>query len=315
MGEPVVVAEVIRNGFVESRHLGHAVVMDADGRVVRAWGDPDALVLPRSLNKPAQAVGMLRLGLELPDDLLAMALASHSGEPMHLDRVRAILAGAGLGEDMLQTPADLPAEPAAQAAWIRADRPPAPIAMNCSGKHAAMLATARLQGWGLEDYLDATHPLQQALAATIGELAGEQPTRVGVDGCGAPLVALAATGLARSFRRLALAGPASPEGRAAAAMRLHPELVAGTGRPTTALMQAVPGLIAKDGAEGLFAVALADGSTGVVKVADGAARAAVVAAAALLAVLGVAEEAVAEQRALPVTGGRMVVGRVVSPLA
>lgn len=311
--QPVVLAEVERSGFVECEHHGHAVIVDADGGVVRAWGDPLAMVFPRSSNKPAQAVGMLRAGLDLPPDLLALAQASHSGEAMHLDAVRRILAGAGLDERALQTPDDYPLDDVERDAWVARGDAPCAIAMNCSGKHAAMLATCVMNGWSIDDYLDPAHPLQQSVTSAVSELADERIVHVGVDGCGAPLLSLTLAGLARSLGRIAQSDPAG-DGRVATAMRAHPELVGGSRRPVTEFMRAVPGLLSKDGAEGVWVLALPDGRAAAVKVLDGADRARTVVVAQLLAELGHAD-AVRGLRTLPVLGGGRQVGEIRAAIA
>ncbi len=272
MSAPVVVAEVVRSGFVEGHHHGSVVALAPDGSVEWSVGEVDAQVLPRSCNKPVQALAMVRLGLDLPDDLLALACASHSGEPMHLDGARRILAGAGLDESALQTPPDLPLDDGARADVLRGGGGPTPLAMNCSGKHAAMLATCVLRGWDTATYRDPAHPLQQAIAATYAELTGEPVGTVAVDGCGAPLLSASLTGLARAFRALAVA-VAGPEARVAAAIRRHPEMVSGTHRDELTLLRAVPGAIGKAGAEACYAVALPDGRAFALKIDDGAPRA------------------------------------------
>ncbi|MFH8985914.1 asparaginase [Streptomyces varsoviensis] len=267
-----VLAEVWRGDFLESVHHGSVVCLDADGKAVLTAGPVDVPMYPRSSNKPLQSVGMLRAGLDLDGELLALACASHSGEAFHLDGVRRILAGAGLTEDALQCTAALPIGAESQPAHLAAGLGPSRITMNCSGKHAAMLATCVAAGWSVENYLDPEHPLQLALRATLEDLAGEKSTSVGVDGCGAPLFALTLTGLARAFAKIATAPAGSHEARVAAAMNAHPEYVGGTGRDVTTLMQAIPGAVAKDGAEGVYALALPDGSAIALKIADGSQR-------------------------------------------
>jgi L-asparaginase II len=273
----VPLARVIRSGFAESVHHGALVVLDSDGRPLISAGDVTGPIFPRSSNKPLQAVGMLRAGLDpnqaLPGELLALAQSSHSGQSFHLAGVRRILLTAGLTDADLQNTPDLPLGPDERAAWLGAGQRPTPLAQNCSGKHAAMLATCLAAGWDTTSYLDPTHPLQQALAAAIGELAGEEITATGIDGCGAPLVALSLTGLARAFTRLATAPTGTPESLVAQANREYPEYVGGTGRDVTRLIQGVQGLIAKDGAEGVYAAALPDGRAVALKIADGAERA------------------------------------------
>ncbi|GAA4209985.1 asparaginase [Actinocatenispora rupis] len=273
MGGHELVAEVWRGDFLESEHHGSVVVLDVDSRPVLGVGQPSAPMYPRSSNKPVQATAMLRSGLDLDGDLLALASASHSGETYHVDGVRRILKHAGLSESDLQNTPDLPLGADALAAHHAAGHGPQRITMNCSGKHAAMLATCVVAGWPTTSYLSAEHPLQRAVRRTLEDLSGEQVTHVGVDGCGAPLFAVTLVGLARAFGRIATAHPGTPEGRVAAAMRAHPEYVGGTGRDVTDLMRLVPGLIAKDGAEGVYAAALPDGGAVALKIADGSGRA------------------------------------------
>lgn len=294
--------------------MGHAVIVTSDGQVERAWGDPRTVIFPRSSSKPGQASAMVHAGLDLPPELLALTASSHSGEQLHLDGVARILAEAGLEQDALQTPLDLPLDPVERDSWIRQGRAPRSIAMNCSGKHASMLATCRANDWSTDDYLDPCHPLQQVITVHLAELSGEQAAHVGVDGCGAPVLAMSIAGLARSLSQIVQSSIGSPEHRVATAMRAGPERVGGSRRDVTALMRRVPGLVAKDGAEGVFVVALADGRAGALKVCDGSDRARIVAGAALLVAMGVEEELVAEQRELPVVGGGRPVGRVRSPL-
>jgi len=273
----VPVAEIVRNGFVEGHHYGSVVALARDGSVDWVVGDADVPVLPRSCNKPVQALGMVRLGLDLPHELLALACASHSGEPFHIDGVRRILASAGLAEADLQTPADYPLDDAAREAVIRRGGAREPVLMNCSGKHAAMLATCVANGWPTESYRDIQHPLQQSIAATFADLTGEPIAVTAVDGCGAPLFSASLVGLARAFRRLALGVDASGAAdagarRVADAVRAHPAYVSGTTRDERALLDAVPGAIGKAGAEGCYAVALRDGRAFALKTDDGAAR-------------------------------------------
>jgi L-asparaginase II len=273
----VPVAEIVRNGFVEGHHYGSVVALDADGGVAWSVGDVDSPVLPRSCNKPVQALGMVRHGLDLPPELLALACASHSGEPFHVDGVRRILADAGLSEADLQTPPDYPLDDAAREQVIRDGGSRTPVLMNCSGKHAAMLATCVANGWPTDTYCDPDHPLQKAIADTFAELTGAPIAAIAVDGCGAPLFSASLTGLAAAFRRLALGvdGSGLPDAdaeRIAEAVRAHPAYVSGTTRDERALLTAIPGAVGKAGAEGCYAVALADGRAFALKADDGAAR-------------------------------------------
>jgi L-asparaginase II len=234
-----------------------------------------------------QAVAMTRLGLSLPPDLLALAAASHSGEPFHLAAAQRILDGCGCTEDDLGNPADRPFDPFEAAGWIASGRPACRLAHNCSGKHAAMLATARLRGWAPAGYLDRGHPLQRAIAATVEDLTGEQIAYTAVDGCGSPLFAVSLAALTRAIGRIAAAAADTAEGRVARAMRARPEMVGGTRRDVTALMRAVPGLIAKDGFEAVQVAALPDGTAIGVKIADGSDRARLPVTVAALALAGV----------------------------
>ncbi len=306
-----VLAEVVRSGFVEGLHRGSVVVLDAAGAVVTAVGDVVSPFFPRSSNKPMQAVGMLRAGLRLADAAdLAVVCASHYGEEFHLARVRALLAGGGLDESALRCPPDLPIGVAARAAVLRAGGGPERVLMNCSGKHAGMVLTCRAAGWPLDDYRDPAHPLQQDLRAAVEELTGERVAAVGVDGCGAPVLAVSLTGLAGAFLRLVSAEPGSVRRAVADAMRGHPELVAGTGAEDTRLMHGVPGLLAKGGAEGVVAVAVPSVGAVALKIDDGAMRARMPVLVSALRRLGVAAAVLDELAEVPVFGGGSPVGAV-----
>ena len=314
-----VLAHVVRGRVIESVHRASLVATSRDGGTVFRHGGIDDPVFPRSSNKPLQALAMVRSGLDLPSDLLALVCASHSGEPVHLEGVRRILDRAGLSEDALQNTPDLPLDPHERRTWTRADRAPTSLAQNCSGKHAGMLATCVGAGWPTETYLDEGHPLQQAVADTIADLAGEDVAATATDGCGAPVMAISLHGLARAFGRLASADPGTPEGRVAEAMRCHPRNLGGSGRDVTALIEGTPGLIAKDGAEAVYAVGLADGTGVAVKVADGGGgvaegghRARVVIMAAALRRLGVSSTAYEQLAETPVLGHGKPVGSVVA---
>lgn len=302
-----IVAEIVRSGFVEGHHYGSLVALAADGSVDWSVGAVDVPVLPRSSNKPVQALAMVEQGLDLPDDLLALACASHSGEAFHVDGVRRILAGAELDESALQTPADYPLDDAAREDVVRAGGSRAPVLMNCSGKHAAMLATCVVNGWDTATYLDPQHPLQQAITATFSRLTGEPVTTVAVDGCGAPLLSTSLVGLARAFATLATAAD-GPERRIAEAIRSHPQFVSGTTRDELALHRAVPGLIGKAGAESCYAVALPDGRAWALKTDDGAPRVRPVLMAEALRRSGLLDEAGVDAEAVRVTGRHTLLG-------
>ena len=311
------IAEVIRSGFEESRHRGSAVLLGADGHeVLFRVGEIAVPMFPRSSNKPMQAAAMRACGLALEGELLALASASHSGEDFHVTGVRKILASAGLTEDALQCPPSLPLDEAALWRFLRAGGKPDRIHMNCSGKHAAMLATCVTAGWPSQTYRDPGHPLQREIKAALGRLAGEAIAATGVDGCGAPLFALSLTGLARAFRALVLAAPDSAERSVADAVRANPAWTSGTNRSERALHEAVPGLLVKSGAEGVQAFALADGRAGAVKIEDGTPRAIPAITVALLRILGadagdgVDRDALDQIAEVPVLGGGQVVGGI-----
>ena len=217
VGGVVELASVERNGLIESRHVGAAVVVNAHGTVVNALGDIDAFVYPRSSLKPFQAITVLRSGVPLEGAALVLASASHSGTPAHVAVVSGMLASAGLTEDALQCPLDWPGDLDA-AAIARTGGEKRRITMNCSGKHAGFLLACVQNGWSIETYLDPEHPLQVRVRATIEEFTGEPVGHVGVDGCGAPLFAVSLRGLATAFSRCARG--VNPQGRDADAERL-----------------------------------------------------------------------------------------------
>ncbi|WP_329546853.1 asparaginase [Streptomyces sp. NBC_01356] len=307
---PPVLAEVVRSGFVEGRHRGSLVLLASDGSVELALGDPAVPVFPRSSNKPMQAAGILRAGLDLAGERLALAAASHSGEIFHRDLVRKMLGEHGLTAAQLQCPPDLPLDRAEAETYLAAGAVRDRVTMNCSGKHTAMLAVCAQRGWPLDSYLDPGHPLQQQIHSVVEESAGESVAAVGTDGCGAPLLAITLTGLARAFRSFVLAPPGSAERRVADAMRAHPEYVAGTRRPDTWLMREVPGALSKMGAEAVQAVALPDGRALAFKVEDGGGRALGPVLARALRLLGVDAPVVARIGREPLTGGGREVGEV-----
>lgn len=305
--EPLVIAT--RGEAIESIHYGSAVLLDPAGSIAASRGDTQAAFYPRSALKPLFAVGMLRAGLQLDDQQLALASASHSGAPRHQQVAQSTLAAAGLDERALRNSADLPYGTAERQDFLAAGGTPTRLAQNCSGKHAALAALCELKGWDTAGYL-ADPRLLELLRETVEELAGEKTSGVSTDGCGTPVHRLTLSGLARAFARLASAPAGTPEARVAAAMSAHPELVAGEGRDVTALMRALPGAVAKDGFEGIQAVALPDGSALAVKIADGSDRARMPITATLLAEhLGsAAPAALAELASSPALGGGQPVG-------
>jgi L-asparaginase II len=256
---------------------------------------------------------MLSCGLDLDGKLLALAAASHSGEDFHVAGVREILSRAGLDPGALQCPPDLPLGEPARWALLRRGGGPDRLHMNCSGKHAAMLATCVAAGWPTATYRDPDHPLHAEIRRQLELLAGEQVAATGVDGCGTPVFAISVLGVARAFRSMVRAVPGSAERRVADAMRAHPEWTSGSARSERALMAAVPGLLVKSGAEGVQAFALADGRAGAFKIDDGAQRAIPALTVALLRALGTGEGLLADVGALaapPVLGGGEKVGEI-----
>ena len=296
--------------MVESRHHGSVVALGPDGAVVRAVGETDTLMYPRSANKPAQAAAMLRCGLPLDGELLALAAASHSGEDFHIMGARRILAAADLDEGLLQNTPGWPLDEIAMLAYARRGHEKSSIAADCSGKHAAMLVTCAVNGWNVGDYLTPEHPLQVAIHDTIEELAGEPVGPPGVDGCGAPLFAMTLTGLARTFRALALGPPDSAERQVVEAIRAHPQWTSGTLRDEARLIRSVPNLFAKAGAEGVYAAALDDGRAAALKIADGSPRARPVVMAAALRLLGADHPMLDDLTHPAVLGGGQPVGEV-----
>ncbi len=307
---PVELVRVLRSGFHEGSHFGHLVITDPSGAVVLARGNVTAPVFPRSSSKPFQAIAMLGAGADLIDADLALAAASHSGEAMHTQRVQGMLARSGLGEDDLGCPPDLPLDAAARTDVLVSGGGPRRVYMNCSGKHAGMLTACVARGWDTTAYLDPAHPMQQAIRSVITDLAQEEPSAVGVDGCGAPLFAISLVGLARAFGAANAAAPGTPAATVSAAMRSYPEMVGGTGREDTRLMQAHPGLLVKGGAEGVHCAALPDGHTVAVKITDGGDRARMPALVAGLRWLGLRSSLLDELGTGTVLGGGSPVGTV-----
>jgi len=270
MFKDAVLAEYVRDGVVESEHRGFLAVLNADGSLFKSLGDIDTKIFPRSTVKCFQASAMVRSGLDLEPRLLALAQSSHSGAAMHMDGAREILASVGLTESALQCATDRPLGDAERRAW--GDQEPVQIAMNCSGKHAAMLATCVKNGWPIETYLEQSHPLQIAIKKELEDLSGEAVTITSTDGCGAPLFLISVIGLARAIRAITISNDLVHQSVMNAA-RAFPEMVGGIGRHNTEMMQQVPGLFMKDGAEAVNVCSLSDGRTIVFKVSDGSLRA------------------------------------------
>lgn len=306
----VPLVEQTRDGLVESIHYGSLIALNADGSSAIEAGEPDAPMYPRSSLKPLQAVALLRAGLDIPQNLLALTAASHSGAAMHRDGAAEILALHGLTEAVLGNSTDLPYGVAEREEWLRAGNGPTQLAQNCSGKHASMTAVCVINGWPVEGYLNPEHPLQVLVRDTITELTGEDAAAVSTDGCGTPLFAHTLHGMARAYGRLAAADQSTHEGKVAHAMRRFPEMVAGEGRDVTALMRAVPGLLAKDGFEGLQLVGLPDGRGIAVKISDGGDRARMPVTVEVLRQLGVDGGSLDTLHSSPVLGGGLPVGEL-----
>lgn len=305
----VPLVECTRGDIVESLHYGAFTVVGPDGTTLLAAGDQRRPVYARSSLKPLQVAAMLRLGLELPEDLLALAASSHSGSAIHQDGARRILQLYGRDVDDLRNTPDLPYGDVEKTAWLRERRGPTSLAQNCSGKHAAMVATCVVKGWTTGDYLAPDHPLQRHIVSTLDELTGERAGAVSVDGCGAPVFAYTLPALARSYSVLGAAAPESSEGRVVAAMRRFPELVSGEGRDVAGLMRALPDVFAKDGAEGVHLAGRSDGTGLAIKISDGGDRARMPITVALLRAVG-SDSPLLDGLSAPVLGGGRPVGEL-----
>ena len=263
--EAALLAELTRGGIVEGLVRGHVVLVDGQGHLVNWTGDPNAVSTLRSAAKPFQAASFVDLGaqadLGLGEESLAIACASHHGEPGHLLQVRRILDAVGLDERALRCGAHLPVDPAATAELLRAGASPTPVHNNCSGKHAAMVATCIHQGWPVDSYLDREHPLQRRIAIGLAEhaqlLEAEMP--FGIDGCGLPTFGLPLHSFARALVHAAASD--APFQSCQTAMARHPWLIGGTTSFDTALVRAAGDrLTAKGGAAAIFGAAARDGS-------------------------------------------------------
>lgn len=299
MVNPVPMAEIWRGSLLESLHLGHAVVCDEAGQIVRSWGDPEAVIYPRSSAKMIQALPLITSGAAakygLTSEQLALACASHNGAHIHTDQVNSWLAQLGLSDSDFrcgsQEPADLPARDE----LIKTDNSPCQVHNNCSGKHAGFLTLNQHLGAGSE-YVEIDHPVQQACLTAFEEVTGMASPTYGIDGCSAPNFATTVHGLARAMGWFASAHERSDRSSEAAAaltsaMASHPDLVAGETRACTNLMRAMGGKVAiKTGAEAVFVAILPEKKLGVaVKIVDGATRASECAIASILVGLGVLE--------------------------
>jgi L-asparaginase II len=285
--------------MVESIHSGHLLISDSSGASILELGDLDSIIYPRSAIKAIQAAAMLRSNLMVSPKQLALICASHAGSSEHLDVARSILSGAGLIEN---TP-DKPLGSIERLAW--GEKPGTSLAANCSGKHSGMLATCKANGWDIASYKDPNHPLQIAIKEEFEKLSGAEITKIGVDGCGAPLFALSLRAIARAFRNL-MQSEQSIHQEVIRACRSNPLMVAGAGRLPTVLMSKVDGLFVKDGAEAVMVIASKSGEVIVWKMSDGSQRGAMTLALASLSHLGIEVESERET----VLGGGQVVGEI-----
>lgn len=319
VADAVELAVVERSGFVESRHAGSAVVLNADGGLLRALGDVTTPVFPRSSMKPFQAIAVMASGVTLRGEDAAVATASHSGTEKHADLARGLLARAGIPETALACPAAWPDDTASRDVLVRLGAGKAPIYMNCSGKHSAMLLACATNGWPLEGYLEAEHPLQKRILDVVERFTGERPVASGIDGCGAPVHALSLTGLARGIARIATSKSNSPfaiyreAGFLAEAVRENGWVIAGPGMPDTIVIDRM-GLFIKSGAEGIMVASAANGTTVALKILDGNLRAATIVALSLLAdarAIAMSDvDALVPELNLAVLGGGLPVGEI-----
>ena len=264
-----ILATVTRGGIAESLHLGHLIVLNADGSTYLSKGSPELPIFPRSAVKSLQASAMLKAGLTVSDEELAIICASHSGAQSHIDLVIKMLEKRDIPISALKNAVDKPLGEKEKFAWGEKDA--TQLAQNCSGKHAGMLITCQQNGWDMATYLEMNHPLQIAIKNEIELLAGEKVSTSTFDGCGAPLFAISLTGLARAIQALVKSDQPIYK-QIVKAATTYPELVAGEGRLTTRMMRGVPGLFMKEGAEGVEVCALSDGRVIAIKIIDGSWR-------------------------------------------
>ncbi len=299
MGGAVRMAEVTRGGILECVHDGHAVIARADGSIVESWGDPGLVFLPRSASKMLQALPLLETGAGagLTSERLALACSSHSAERIHVDRVSDWLSDIALDEHALTCGPQTSRDEALAEEMIRSGAPTTRLFNWCSGKHTGFLTVAKHLGADL-DYVDPAHPVQKAVKDALEDMTGVDSPGFGIDGCSAPNYATTLAGMATAMARFASAGDSGDKrteaaGRLRDAMIAHPEMVAGTGRADTLLMQAATEPVAiKSGAEGVYVAILPKQKLGVtVKISDGASRASEAAIAALLVRLGALDPA------------------------
>ncbi|MEP3633788.1 MAG: asparaginase [Shimia thalassica] len=301
MATAVPMVEIWRGPFLESMHSGHAVVCDDTGQIVESWGDPEAVVLPRSSSKMLQALPLLESGAAadagLTDEQLALACASHNGSEIHSVRVKAWLEALGKSDEDFRCGPQEPRDIAVRDALIREDKPVCRYHNNCSGKHSGFLTLTKYLNAG-PDYVAVDHPVQKAVKAAFEEVTQEDTPGYGIDGCSAPNFATTMHGMARAMAFFAGANPDGGARESAAAkltraMATYPELVAGEGRACTDLMRAMDHKVAvKTGAEAYFIAIVPEKKMGVaVKILDGSTRGAECAIASILVRLGVLDPA------------------------
>lgn len=312
---PAMQVELRRGSIVESRHRVHVAVVDPDGRLVARAGDPELATFWRSAAKPFQALPLVEDGVvqafQWSREDLALACASHSSEPAQVARAREMLQKIGCSErDLMCGPHRPLSDAVAKDYETRGVRLTA-VYSNCSGKHTGMLALAKHHGWPTEFYARIEHPVQQRCLAEVSRWADLPKDQIGiaVDGCGVPCFALPLRNMALAYARLGGEMPRAPRTAHSAlileAMVMHPELIAGEGRPCTEMMRAHPGrVVTKIGAEGVYSAFLVREGLGVaLKVEDGHGPSAPLAIAAVLAELGLKPQPPALQ-AMPVTNSR-----------
>jgi L-asparaginase II len=297
----VVLAELVRSGLVESTHSGHLMLMAVDGSDLLALGNVEAEIYPRSAIKSLQAAAMVRAGLNLNDEQLALVCASHGGTNRHQEVALEILQSVGLSESDLQNTPDAPLDREARIKW--GDKSATSLAANCSGKHSGMLATCVVNGWDIKTYRNTDHPLQLAIAREITELIGESINRVSIDGCGAPLFSMSTRSIAVAARKMRIDSDPIFTKVIGACLK-HPEMILAEGAFDTRMMREVPGLFVKGGAESVMLASLADGSAIAWKISDGSNRANGPLMKAALAKFGINIEG----KAVDVLGGGNVVG-------
>ena len=326
MTNSVPMVEIWRGSLLESLHMGHAVVCDERGQIVKSWGDATALIYPRSSSKMIQALPLISSGAAdkygLNSEHLALACASHNGAAIHTDRVQQWLERLGLSDDAFRCGPQNPNDRPAHEAMIRAHGTPCQYHNNCSGKHSGFLSVARHMGAGPE-YVEIDHPVQQAVFGAFDEVTNETSPCFGIDGCSAPNPATSVHGLARAMAWFSSAHDRSDRQSQAAvrlreAMMLHPDLVAGEGRACTALMRAMGGRVAvKTGAEAVYVAIIPEKRLGVaLKIDDGATRASQCAIAAILVGLGVLDAAHPAAKAYinaPIRNRRKIKTGVINP--